>query len=305
MGVMMRSHVYSNLRLPEDIILHILTFLNVQDILSLRSVSNSFLSIATAVDDRTLQTCIQLSKVTRLRWVWFDALARHVLSQGLVVPKPMPDLNAASARDLERNTVRATRLHDNWSTACPVPRRKFEFDAGALAKFAGVDIDGDDADSSADKPHAGVSQVLCLPGSGGEVILSVLGRRHIVVARAPMGKSYATALAHWTAPEGHSNLEICANQDLASEATFAVTTISRKHGKGCGPSSLLNDLVLMPWVTAPSPSCSTSILSMAPCTCSRASDGAEKTARNARSGPSGATTSSWTTSSACGTGVSG
>lgn len=219
----------SRVSLPDDVLLVVCTFLDVQSILSLRLVrtpSSALLWIQHTNIIQLYQTCKQLEKVTRIRWLWHDALDRHVLSRKMALPKPIADLKRALARDLERSAVRATRLDAAWSATAPSARHHIRFDASELAKKAGVELGpyhGPHYAVKGEQLEMGANRVLCLPGKGGELLVTVLDGRHLVVWRASRGAHEPTVLSHWSAPRDYERVEVVANEDLESEGTLAVT----------------------------------------------------------------------------------
>ncbi|EIN11615.1 hypothetical protein PUNSTDRAFT_131772 [Punctularia strigosozonata HHB-11173 SS5] len=185
--------------LPDDLVLHLFTFLAVDDILSLRRTSKRF------------------GAVTRTRWVWQDALARHVLARRLPIPAPEHfDPRTASARALELRAVRAARLDRNWRSGSPKPTRSSSLPL-SLFTLCSILCTGVDVGDS-------VSQICFLPGSGGERLVAVFRQSMLVCLDVPLCGADPRAVAMWFPPSG-SSLEIVANEDPASAGQLAVVYI--------------------------------------------------------------------------------
>ncbi|EPQ56138.1 hypothetical protein GLOTRDRAFT_120772 [Gloeophyllum trabeum ATCC 11539] len=95
--------------LPIDILLHILSYLSVKDVISLRKTSK------------------HLQSLTRLHAVWLNVLLAEVLPMNI----PMPglysrDISSLSASDLEAMISRALRLRKNWLSQHPETRKRLE-----------------------------------------------------------------------------------------------------------------------------------------------------------------------------------
>ncbi|KAF9807094.1 hypothetical protein IEO21_08384 [Rhodonia placenta] len=153
--------------LPDDIMLLIIGFIEVKDILSIRKASKRFYTI------------------TKLRWVWHDAMKRHVIDRGLPVPAADADLKAFSAEHLEARAVHAARFHDNWCSSKPKATRKIEFRA-----------DRPLLDDLNYQNGTSVSQIFFLPGRNGEFLVTAVGRV-ITCWEVPLDGSGAYRVAEW------------------------------------------------------------------------------------------------------------
>ncbi|EKM54201.1 uncharacterized protein PHACADRAFT_257879 [Phanerochaete carnosa HHB-10118-sp] len=175
------------LSLPDDIMLEIITFIRVKDILALR------------------QTCKKLCRLTKSRWVWTNAVKRHALGKGLPIPASNPGLKSLSAAHLEARVVHAAKLHDNWYSKNPTPRRAIEFQARCML------------DEVADTPASPVSQVLFMPARSGEFLLVLAGKR----------------LSCWEVPlDGSGAYEIvCVHEDGVN---IEQVIVNQESDNGCG-----------------------------------------------------------------------
>lgn len=229
----MRVCASNRVSLPDDVLLHVCTFLEVHSVLSFRLVRKLFSTCLWFLSNKAIQqTCKQVEKVTRIRWLWQDTVYRHFLARNKALPKPIADLRLAPARDLECAAVRGTRLEATWTGRAPGPRQHLRFDASELAKKAGVELGPYHAYIKGEQAETGASRVICLPGKGGELFVTVLDGRHVVVWRATRGATEPVVLSHWSAPEHYGRVEVVANQDLESKASVAVTCaldVGTKH----------------------------------------------------------------------------
>lgn len=154
------------LSLPDDIMLEIITFIRVKDVLALRQVRVPPLTKRAAKPHtRDTQTCKKLCRLTKSRWVWTNAVKRHVLGKGLPIPASNPGIKSLSAAHLEARVVHAAKLHDNWYSKNPRPRQAIEFQARCML------------DDAAGTPASPVSQVLFMPARSGEFLLVLAGKR--------------------------------------------------------------------------------------------------------------------------------
>ncbi|KIP11576.1 hypothetical protein PHLGIDRAFT_63566 [Phlebiopsis gigantea 11061_1 CR5-6] len=177
--------------LADDVVLMIISFIEVKDILSLRQTSKKFYSL------------------TKLRWVWTNAVKRHVIDKGLPVPASSSGLKAFSSGHLEARAVHAAKLHDNWYSKHPKPRRAVEFSLDR--------IEGDE------RPPA-VNQVLFLTGRSGEFIVTLAGGV-ITAWEVPLDGSGAYRIAEWM----HDNAveQIVVNQDPGHDVELAYRSPDR------------------------------------------------------------------------------
>lgn len=125
--------------------------------------------------------------MSKLRWVWYDAMKRHVVQKGLPIPAAsVADLKALDAAHLEARAVHAVKFDDNWNSPHPAARKAIEFSALTL---------GDDK-LPADNQTA-VSHVAFLPGRNGKYLITVVGRV-LTCWEVPLGESEAYRVAEWT-----------------------------------------------------------------------------------------------------------
>ncbi|EIN06232.1 hypothetical protein PUNSTDRAFT_91036 [Punctularia strigosozonata HHB-11173 SS5] len=109
--------------LPADVLLHILSILEIQDILRLRQTSKAF------------------HETSSLRSVWHTALDTHLLAAGTPVPGiHSAPLSSLSARDLETCARRATQLRRNWRSPRPTAHAVREVIARADAKCCNLGL---------------------------------------------------------------------------------------------------------------------------------------------------------------------
>ncbi|KAI0645748.1 hypothetical protein C8Q79DRAFT_911550 [Trametes meyenii] len=147
-----------------------MSYVEVQDILALRKASR------------------RLSTLSKLRWVWFDAMKRHVVQKGLPIPAAsVADLKALNAEHLEARTVHASRFHDNWYSAHPVAKKAIEFSAAPYM---------DNQLPEEDKPA--VTHLSFLPGRNGKYLITAVGRI-LTCWEVPLGESEAYRVAEWVA----------------------------------------------------------------------------------------------------------
>ncbi|KAH9947000.1 hypothetical protein B0H21DRAFT_741288, partial [Amylocystis lapponica] len=178
--------------LPDDVLLLIISFVDVRDILALRKTSK------------------RLYSMTKLRWVWSDAMKRHVIDKGLPVPAADADIKAFSAEHLEARAVHAARFHENWCSPAPRPRRTLEFNADRTLP------------EELPEQHRGtIDKVLFLAGRNGEFLVTVTGRV-ITCWEVPLDGSGAYRVAEWIS--GKRVEQVIANEDPKSEAVLAFVT---------------------------------------------------------------------------------
>ncbi|CCL98660.1 uncharacterized protein FIBRA_00662 [Fibroporia radiculosa] len=97
-----RSREDAFISLPDDILLLIVSFVNIKDILSLRRTSHRFYS------------------VTKSRWVWHDAVKYHLTGKGIPIPADTGDTRAFSAEQLEARPQHAM----TFQAARPPPQNE-------------------------------------------------------------------------------------------------------------------------------------------------------------------------------------
>ncbi|KAI0916415.1 hypothetical protein AcW1_008854 [Taiwanofungus camphoratus] len=178
--------------LPDDLLLLIIGFVDVKDILALRKTSRRFYSM------------------TKLRWVWHDAMKRHVIDKGLPVPAAGIDLKTFSAEHLEARAVHAARFHENWCSPQPKPRRSIEFHAAKCLP-----------EETPEQHRPTVSQVLFLPGCNGEFLVTLVGRT-ITCWEVPLDGSGAYRVAEWVSSQKVD--QIIVNEEAGSRAVLAYVT---------------------------------------------------------------------------------
>lgn len=136
--------------------------------------------------------------MTKLRWVWSNALKRHVIDKGLPVPAAGGIKEfSASAVDLELRTVHAAKFHENWYSSKPTPRKTITFQ---------------DIHVGFGSDRSPVKQVLFLHGSDGQYLVTV-SRRTISCWEVPLEGVQAYRVAEWQC-EGHLMVEkVMLNED--------------------------------------------------------------------------------------------
>ncbi|KAL4243869.1 hypothetical protein ABKN59_010758 [Abortiporus biennis] len=183
--------------LPDDVLLLVISFLGVKDILQLR------------------QTSKRLYLMTKLRWVWSNAMKRQVIDKGLPVPASVDaDLKEISAQHLEARAVHAAKFHENWYSSRPTPRRSIEF-------AAEVPFPDSVTFSENHPPKFVVRQVRFLPGRNGEVIVTSVNR-FVTCWEVPLDGSGAYRIAEWQAPRSVEQLLV--NEDPRHPVQLACMT---------------------------------------------------------------------------------
>ncbi|KAI0085102.1 hypothetical protein BDY19DRAFT_897406 [Irpex rosettiformis] len=152
--------------LPDDILLLIISYITVKDIITLRKSSKKFYEL------------------TKLRWVWSDAVKRHVIGKGLPIPAAhsASGIKALSAKHLEARAVHVAKFNDNWSSAQPQPRGAVEFSVDTV---------------NAEGNPVAVKEVIFLKGRCGEFLVVWAGDT-IECWEVPLDGSGAYRIATWT-----------------------------------------------------------------------------------------------------------
>lgn len=153
------------------------------------------------------QTSKKFHELTKLRWVWSDAVKRHVIDKGLPVPAAASGIKALSAKHLEARAVHAAKFNDNWYSAQPKPRGAVEFQVGAAIS---------------DGTSAAVKEVLFLRGRCGEFLLTLTGKT-IECWEVPLDGSGAYRIAEWT--DDHGIEQLVVNQDPMHDVEVAYLAI--------------------------------------------------------------------------------
>ncbi|KAM5540282.1 hypothetical protein V8D89_006101 [Ganoderma adspersum] len=176
--------------LPDDLLLLIISFVDVRDILSLRRTSK------------------RLFTMSKLRWVWYDAMKRHVIQKGLPIPAAaIGDLRALTAEHLEARAVHAAHFHNNWSSPHPVARKAVEFCAVNYLD-----------DELPDEQRAAVTHVSFLPGRNGQYLITAVGRV-LTCWEIPLGESEAYRVAEWVSARRIE--QVVVNDDPKAEVVVA------------------------------------------------------------------------------------
>ncbi|TFK48435.1 hypothetical protein OE88DRAFT_1664227 [Heliocybe sulcata] len=129
--------------LPVDILLHVLSYLSVLDILSLRTTAKPMYTL------------------TRMHAVWYNVMLFEVLPMDIPIPGLYSrDMSSLSASDLEHMIVRALRLRKNWLS--PSPRKIKRTEIVPLPE-----------EESRDTLRGAV--IRFLPGRGNRYLLTVTG----------------------------------------------------------------------------------------------------------------------------------
>ncbi|GBE80654.1 hypothetical protein BKA93DRAFT_801705 [Sparassis latifolia] len=192
-----RTSIYS---LPDDLLLLIISYVELKDILALRKTSKRFYSM------------------TKLRWVWYDAMKRHVIAKGLPVPAADVDLRVFSAEHLEARAVHAAKFHDNWCSPQPKPRHSIEFHAERCLP-----------DELPQDLKTTVKHVFFLPGRNGEFLVTVVGRV-ITCWEVPLDGSGAYRVAEWVSSSRVEQAVV--NEDPKNEAVLTfVSEVSTGPGE--------------------------------------------------------------------------
>ena len=195
--------------LPDDVLLLIIGFMGVREILTLRKVRTSGICQPTTLASITLlnrQTSKRLYSMTKLRWVWSNAIKKHVIDKGLPVPAAEGiKATAVSAVDLESRAVHAAKFHENWYSDRPTPRKTIVFH---------------DEHLSPTSERFPVRQVLFLPGRNGQY-LATASKRAVTCWEVPLDGVDAYKVAEWHC-EPHLCVEkLVVNEDPKSSATVA------------------------------------------------------------------------------------
>lgn len=148
--------------------------------------------------------------MSKLRWVWYDAMKRHVVQKGLPIPAAsIADLKALDAEHLEARAVHAARFHDNWNSAHPVSKKAIEFSAVTYL---------DDALPDESYSRSSVTHLSFLPGRNGKYLVSVVGRV-LTCWEVPLGETEAYAVAEWVASRKIE--QVIVNDDPQAEVVLA------------------------------------------------------------------------------------
>ena len=148
--------------------------------------------------------------MSKLRWVWLDAIKRHVVDRGLPVPAGGIDLLTLSAKQLEARAVHASNFHKNWSSPRPTARNTFSFNADKCLP-----------EEDSDAHRSTVNQVAFLKGSSGQLLVTAVGRV-ITCWEVPFGGASAYRVAEHVASNPVEQLVV--NEDQDSEMTLAYLT---------------------------------------------------------------------------------
>ncbi|KAH9892626.1 hypothetical protein C8Q73DRAFT_66158 [Cubamyces lactineus] len=194
-----RAHISA---LPDDVLLLIISYVEVRDILALRKTSK------------------RLFNMSKLRWVWYDAMKRHVVQKGLPIPAAsIADLKALDAEHLEARAVHAAKFHENWNSAHPVSKKAIEFSAVTYL---------DDALPDESYSRSSVTHLSFLPGRNGKYLVTVVGRV-LTCWEVPLGETEAYAVAEWVASRRIE--QVIVNDDPKAEVVLAyVAAHPQAHG---------------------------------------------------------------------------
>ncbi|KAI0630408.1 hypothetical protein C8Q77DRAFT_1064119 [Trametes polyzona] len=154
------------------------------------------------------QTSRRLCAMSKLRWVWFDAMKRHVVQKGLPIPAAsVADLKALDAAHLEARAVHAARFHENWNSPHPTARKAIEFSALTYLD-----------DQLPDDAPCAVSHLSFLPGRNGKYLITVVGRV-LTCWEVPLGETEAYRVAEWIAAKRIE--QVIVNDEPGSEIVLA------------------------------------------------------------------------------------
>ena len=143
--------------------------------------------------------------LSKLRTVWQEALARHILDRGF--PFPEIDVESLSADELERRTCEALKLANFWTTRDASPRTVLSLPGGNSA--------------------TGVSEVKFLPARPDWIITVSKGIWSVITCWDISGRNGSDMTKHrgvaeWT-PRQTILTGVAVNSDSHSEAYLAVS----------------------------------------------------------------------------------
>lgn len=141
--------------------------------------------------------------MTKLRWIWSDAVKRHITDKGLPLPAARSDLKTLSAEHLEARTIHAAKFHDNWYSKRPAPQRAVEFY---------VDEHPPENGPEESQESCKISTVLFLPGRNGEFLI-ILGDGVITCWEVPLDGSEAYRFAEYKEISGNRIKQLIVNDD--------------------------------------------------------------------------------------------
>ena len=120
--------------LPIDIFLAISTHLSLEDILSIRQVSDQ-IPISHIYLYIIFQTCKTLAQITRLRSVWHLQITQKIIDNGIPIPGlDQITLESLESEKLEQCVYRALRLRRRWLEPPEQARcRRIDFGEGQMA----------------------------------------------------------------------------------------------------------------------------------------------------------------------------
>ncbi len=146
--------------------------------------------------------------MSKLRWVWYDAIKRHVVEEGLPVPAAaVADLKALTAEHLETRAVHAASFHENWNSAHPLVKNTLEFCAVNYLD-----------DQLPDENRSAVTHVSFLPGRNGQYLITAVGRV-LTCWEVPLGESEAYRVAEWVSAKKIE--QVIVNEDPKAEVVVA------------------------------------------------------------------------------------
>ena len=148
------------------------------------------------------QTSKRFCYLTKLRWVWNDAVKRDVIGKGLAVPAVDTDLQELSAEQIETRAVHAAKFHENWYSKHPSPRHSLEFEVSSPSQ--------EDLSASL---FCSVQELLFLRSRNGEYIIT-LAANVISCWEVPLDGSEAYCVAqHKAIPETMKFRQVIVNED--------------------------------------------------------------------------------------------
>ena len=149
--------------------------------------------------------------MSKLRWVWYDAIKRHVIEEGLPVPAAaVADLKALTVEQIEARAVHAASFHDNWTSARPVAKKTLEFCAVNYLD-----------DVLPEEHRSAVTNVSFLPGREGQFLITAVGRV-LTCWEVPLGESEAYRIAEWVSTRKIE--QVIVNDDPKAEVVLAFTS---------------------------------------------------------------------------------
>lgn len=187
--------------LPDDLLIHIFSFLNVPDILCFRQVSLIGRNPLHA-DLCSIQTCRRINGLSSLRIIWLNACTTNILEK--FYPFPSIALDTISEAELERRTRHAYRLSLAWLSPPESWRPRTET-------------------SMQNTPATPISDIHFVPGREGRWLLTVSKGIWSVITLWDLLNG-PSKVSEWS-PKGAIFTGFVVNNDVASEGVVAIGTL--------------------------------------------------------------------------------